>query len=103
MVAKKKANLSASKAGSRKVKGNKFTTKSGKTIKVNKSLNEKSKARKDAKALRKAERNKGLPKGKFKRTLYKLSPKYLYAYWFSRDGAASGLKITGFAIVVGFL
>jgi penicillin-binding protein 1A len=102
MAGKKKANLSASKSGSRKVKGNKFTTKSGKTIKVNKTLNEKSKARRDAKALRKAERNKGLPKGRFKRALYKMHPKRLYAFWFSRDGASFALKSTGFAVVIGF-
>jgi membrane peptidoglycan carboxypeptidase len=102
MAGKKKANLSASKSGSRRVKGNKFITKSGKTVKVNKTLNEKSKARRDAKALRKAERNKGLPKGRFKRTLYKMHPKRLYAFWFSRDGAALALKITGFSIVVAF-
>lgn len=102
MADKKKANLSASKAGTRNVKGNKFTTKSGKTIKLNRSITEKSKARKDAKALRKAERNKGLPKGRIKRTFYKLSPKRLYAYWFSRDGASTAIKGLGFGIVVGF-
>ena len=102
MVDKKKANLSGSKSGSRKVSGNKFTTKSGKTIKINRSMNEKSIVRRDAKALRKAERNKGLPKSRVKRFLYKLHPKRLYAYWFSRDGAATAIKILGFAIVVGF-
>jgi membrane peptidoglycan carboxypeptidase len=102
MAEKKKANLSGKKSGSRNVKGNKFTTKSGKTIRINRSLNEKSRARRDAKALRKAERNKGLPKGRLKRTIYKLHPKRLYAYWFSRDGAAMALKMVGFAVVVGF-
>ena len=102
MSEKKKANLSATKTGSRKVIGNKFTTKSGKTIRVNKSLNEKSKARRDAKALRKSERNKGLPKGRAKRFVYKLHPKRLYAYWFSRDGASTAVKVLGFSIVIGF-
>jgi membrane peptidoglycan carboxypeptidase len=102
MAEKKKANLSGSRTGARKVKGNKFVTKSGKTIKINQSLNEKSRARKDAKALRKAERNKGLPKGRVKRAVYKMHPKRLYAYWFSRDGLAMAAKMTGFAVVVGF-
>lgn len=97
---KKSPNLSGKKSS--RVKGNKFTTKSGKTIKVNQTLSQKSKARKDAKALRKAERNKGLPKGRFKRTLYKLSPSRQYKYWFSRDGAIMALKISGIAIVLGF-
>lgn len=97
---KKTPSLSGKK--SRRVKGNKFTTKSGKTIKVHRTISEKSKARKDAKALRKAERNKGLPKGRVKRTLYKLSPRRLAKYWFSRDGASAALKIAGIAIVLGF-
>ncbi len=97
---KKSPNLSGKK--SKRVKGNKFTTKSGKTIKVHRTLTEKSKARKDAKALRKAERNKGLPKGRIKRTIYKLSPRRQYKYWFSRDGAVMALKISGIAIVLGF-
>jgi len=98
MAENKKANLS----GSRRVKGNRFTTKSGKTIKVNRTMTEHAKARKDAKALRKAERNKDLPKGKIKRTLYKIHPKRVAAYWFSRDGASSAIKIAGFSVVVGF-
>ena len=48
----------------RRIKGNKFVTKSGKTIKLNQTLTEKSKARRDAKALRKAERQKGMPKAR---------------------------------------
>ena len=98
----KKSNLSGKKPKSRRIKGNKFTTKSGKTIKVNRTLTEKAKARRDAKALRKAERNKNLPKSRIKRFFYRLHPKRLYKYWFSRDGVIMGLKITGISIVVGF-
>lgn len=87
----------------RRVKGNKFVTKSGKTIKLNRSLSEKSKARKDAKALRKAERLKGMPKGRLKRVLFKMHPKRLYKYWFSRDGAIMALKLTGVGFAIGFL
>lgn len=96
----KSPNLSGSK--SKRVKGNKFTTKSGKTIKVNRTISEKSKARKDAKALRRAERNRGLPKGRIKRTLYRMHPKRVYAYWFSRDGAIMAAKAAGIAVVLGF-
>ncbi len=103
MAKKRKPNLKARKAHAiSRVKGNKFVTKSGKTIKVNKSLKDKSKARRDAKLLRKAERNKNLPKGRFKRQLYKLHPKRLYAFWFSKDGILAGLKIIGISIVLGF-
>lgn len=98
----KKSSFNGKKPSSRRIKGNKFTTRSGKTIKVNRTLNEKSKARKDAKALRKAERMKGMPKGRIKRFFFRLHPKRLYKYWFSRDGLAMGLKLAGFAVVAGF-
>ncbi len=87
----------------RRVKGNKFVTKSGKTIKLNRTMNEKSKARRDAKALRKAERLKGMPKGRLKRVLFRMHPKRLFAYWFSRDGLYMGLKLAGISFAVGFL
>ena len=87
----------------RRIKGNKFVTKSGKTIKLNRTMTEKSKARRDAKALRKSERLKNMPKGRFKRILFKLHPKQLYKYWFSRDGLYMALKLTGIGFAVGFL
>jgi membrane peptidoglycan carboxypeptidase len=90
-------------SGKRRVKGNKFVTKSGKTIKLNRSLTEKSKARRDAKELRKAERLKGMPQGRVKRILFKLHPKRLAKYWFSRDGLFMALKLTGVGFAVGFL
>jgi membrane peptidoglycan carboxypeptidase len=88
--------------GKRWVSGNKFLTKSGKTIKVNRTLMERSKARQEAKALRKAERMRGLPKSRLKRVLFRLHPKRVVRYWFSRDGAIMALKLTGVAIVVLF-
>ena len=87
----------------RRVKGNKFVTKSGKTIKLNRTMNEKSKARRDAKDLRKAERLRGMPKGRMKRMQFRMHPKRLYAYWFSRDGLYMALKLTGISFAVGFL
>lgn len=86
----------------RRVKGNKFVTKSGKSIKINRTLSQRSKDRKDAKALRKSERLKGMPKGRVKRIFFKLHPKRLVKYWFSRDGLLMGMKLTGVMIVVGF-
>lgn len=88
--------------GKRRVVGRKFLTKSGKTIKVNRTLMERSKARQEAKALRKAERMKGMPKSRIKRILYRLHPKRVAKYWFSRDGAIMALKLIGVGIVVMF-
>jgi len=87
----------------RKTSKNTFTTKSGKTIKVNRSLGDRVKASKEAKAQRKAAYLSTLPKERWKRLLYRLHPKRLYKYWFSRDGAIMALKIAGIGVVVVFL
>ena len=100
---KKQPNLKGKRRSiKRRVKGNKFVTKSGKTIKINRSLADRSKARRDAKSLRKAERRKGMPKGRIKRILFRLHPKRLFKFWTSRDGIYLGLKITGISIVLAF-
>lgn len=82
---------------------NQFVTKSGKVIKINRSLAERVVARKDEKAKRKARRLAGLPKSPIKRFFYRLRPKHLAQYWFSRDGGIMALKILGIGLAVGFL
>jgi len=82
---------------------NTFTTKSGKTIKLNRSISERSKARKDIRAREKAAYLSTLPKNRFKRILYRMHPKRMAAYWFSREGGIMALKIAGIGIVAGFL
>ncbi len=78
-------------------------TKSGKTIKLNRSLSQKLSAQKNAKANRKALRQADLPKSRVKRFLYHFQPKRMYQYWFSRDGAIMALKITGVGFIAMFL
>jgi penicillin-binding protein 1A len=82
---------------------NTFTTKSGKSIKLNHSLTDRMRASREAKAQRKAAYLSSLPKERWKRLLYRMHPKRLYKYWFSRDGAIMALKITGVGFVVVFL
>lgn len=82
---------------------NTFTTRSGKTIKLNRSLSDRVKARKEAKARRKAAYLSTLPKEPWKRALYRMSPKRMYQYWFSREGGIMALKIAGIGFVVVFL
>lgn len=82
---------------------NTFTTKSGQTIKINRNLVERFQARRAALAEHKALRLAGLPKSRIKRFIYRLHPKRLYKYWFSREGAIMALKITGIGFIVGFL
>ncbi len=82
---------------------NTFTTKSGKTIKLHTSLADRIKASRDEKALRKAERLRGMPKSRIKRFFYRMHPKRLYKYWFSREGGIMALKITGIGIITLFV
>ncbi len=80
-----------------------ITTKSGKEIKIRRSISEKFRERSDEKARRKAERLRGLPKSRFKRILWRLHPKRQFAYWFSKDGGIMALKLTGLGIVTIFV
>jgi len=97
-------NMSDTPERPRKPKGkNTFVTKSGKTIKLNRSLTDRMRASREAKAQRRAAYLSSLPKERWKRLLYRLHPKRLYKYWFSRDGAIMALKLAGVGFVVIFL
>ncbi|HSX07864.1 MAG TPA: transglycosylase domain-containing protein [Candidatus Saccharimonadales bacterium] len=87
----------------RRTAKNTFTTKSGSTFKVNRSFSDRVKARRDAKARRRAMYLSTLPKNRFKRILYRLHPKRVIKYWFSRDGLIMALKIAGIGIVACFI
>lgn len=79
-----------------------FTTKSGKTLKLNRNFSDRRKANKDERAAKKALYLSTLPKNRWKRMAYRMHPKRVAAYWFSREGAIMALKITGIGIVVCF-
>ncbi len=95
--------LKKSSKESKPRKSNVHVTKSGKTIKLHTSLSDKVKASRDQKALRKAERMRGMPKSRIKRFFYKLHPKRLKQYWWSREGGIMALKITGIGLVAMFI
>lgn len=82
---------------------NTYTTRSGKTIKLNQSVSEKRKAAKEASARRKAAYLSSLPKEPWKRFFYRLNPKRFFSYLFSREGAIMTLKVAGIGAVVVFL
>ncbi|HUD10120.1 MAG TPA: transglycosylase domain-containing protein [Candidatus Saccharimonadales bacterium] len=82
---------------------NSFVTRSGNTIKINRSLSDRLKARKDMFARSRAARLATLPKSRVKRFFYRFRPKHLMAYWFSREGAIMALKVVGIGIVVMFI
>ncbi len=97
------ANAKKPASGPRKrTAKNTFTTKSGTAIKLNRSLGERLKAGREARARRRAAYLGTLPKNPFKRFLFRLHPRELARFWFSRDGAIMALKIVGIGIVVGF-
>ncbi|MGF7228843.1 MAG: transglycosylase domain-containing protein [Candidatus Saccharibacteria bacterium] len=80
-----------------------FTTKSGNTIKLNQSLSDRIRARRDDKARRHAKYLNTLPQNRWKRILYRMHPKRMAQFWFSRDGAIMALKVAGIGIVVCFI
>jgi len=58
------------------------------------------KTKADTKSRRKAEYLATLPKQPLKRFLYRLHPKRVLRYWFSRDGAIMLLKLSGVGIII---
>jgi membrane peptidoglycan carboxypeptidase len=90
-------------SGRRRPGKNVYTTKSGNSIKVNRSLGERVRANREAKARKRAAYLSTLPQNRWKRILYRLHPKRVIKYWFSREGAIMALKIMGIGIVVCFL
>ncbi len=82
---------------------NEYTTKSGNTIKLNRNMRTKRAINKDARSREKAAYLASLPQGKIKRTLYRMHPKRVANYWFSREGGIMALKVTGVAIALGFV
>jgi penicillin-binding protein 1A len=81
---------------------NTITTKSGKTLQVNQSLGDRHKASKAARQNAKAAYLSTLPKDRLKRLMYRLHPRRVAQYWFSREGGIMALKIIGASIVIGF-
>lgn len=79
------------------------TTRKGTPIKLNRSFTERLKANRDARARRRATYLAALPKNRFKRILYRMHPREIARYWFSRDGAIMALKISGIGLVVCFV
>lgn len=69
------------------------STRGAKRLSVYANLANKHKAKKDANARKKAEYLASLPKHPVKRLLYRLHPKRVFAYWFSKRGALMALKI----------
>lgn len=95
--------MSSNKGSSRNRRSkNTITTKSGNTLKINRSLADRAKARKADRAAARADYLSTLPKDRIKRILFRLHPKRVAKYWFSREGGIMALKIIGVSIIFGF-
>lgn len=64
------------------------------------SLTTRRKVEKDKLSRKQAEYLASLPKGKVKRLIWRMHPKRVAGYWFSRKGAMMALKLTGIAIAL---
>ena len=80
-----------------------FVTKSGQTIKINRSIGDKIRAIRANGAQKRAERLVGMPKSRFKRIFFRMSPKHMFKYWTSRDGAIMALKLFGIGALASFI
>lgn len=74
-----------------------------KSVTLHRSFSDRMKNKKLARSTRKAAYLSTLPKEPWKRVLYRMHPKRVAKYWFSREGGIMALKITGVGIVAGFL
>lgn len=70
-----------------------------KTIRINQNLTAKIRSKKDIQARKHAEYLSTLPKSRTGRFFYRLHPRNLVHYWFSRRGAIMALKISGISIL----
>jgi penicillin-binding protein 1A len=73
--------------------------KSSRRLNVYANLSHARKTRKDRLARRKAEYLATLPKHPVKRALYRLHPRRLASYWFSRQGLMMAVKVAGVSIL----
>lgn len=70
------------------------------TLSLYSNLSHARKTKKDAAARKRAQYLATLPKNPLKRLLYRLHPKRVFAYWFSKRGAIMALKILGVTLLL---
>ncbi len=102
-MTKKDSPNNTSRTRKTKSRPNVYTTKSGQKIKLQHGFIQRYIANRDRRELRKAEMLRDMPKGRFKRILFRLQPRRVYRYWFSKQGLIMGLKLIGIAFVVVFV
>jgi len=83
-------------------RGRRSLSSKGKALKLNQSFGDRLRSKKLSRQTAKATYLSTLPKDRWKRLAYRLHPKRVAAYWFSREGAIMALKIVGVGIVACF-
>src|SRR5688572_16446572 len=78
----------------------KQTKKRSKGMSVYANLVASRRSKADARARRRAEYLATLPKNPVKRWLYRLNPKRVFKFWFSREGAKLFLKLSAVGLVI---
>jgi membrane peptidoglycan carboxypeptidase len=73
----------------------------GKALSLYANLAAKRRSKADAKARRKAEYLATLPKQPLKRLMYRLHPKRVFKFWFSKQGAITFAKLMGVGVIIG--
>ena len=72
-------------------------------VKLHQHLLSRFQTKKEARARKKAEYLATLPKGRLNRILYRMHPKRVAAFVFSREGMIIGLRVLGIAVLLGFV
>jgi penicillin-binding protein 1A len=72
-------------------------------VKLHQHLLSRFQTKKEARARKKAEYLATLPKGRMNRILYRMHPKRVAAFVFSREGLMIGLRVLGIAVLLGFV
>lgn len=80
-----------------------YVTKKGNRIKLHSNFQSRWQAKRDARARKKAAYLATMPRNRFKRMAYRMHPKRLAKYWFSREGGIMALKLAGVGILAVFL
>lgn len=78
-------------------------SRKSKALNVYANLANKRRTSKDRVSRKRAEYLASLPKHPVKRTLYRLHPKRVAAFWFSKRGAMTALKLAGISVLLGVL
>lgn len=80
-----------------------YVTKKGNRIKLHSNFQSRWQAKRDMRSRKKAAMLATMPRNRFKRMAYRMHPKRLAKYWFSREGGIMALKLAGVGILAVFL